>query len=153
MKSVVLILLAAVLSCGFVLPETPAERTAREKLERTWRNSVTEHFDLGALRDFLDRQIHAVAVVDGVDVQKSKIEAEWKFSDYGCGLHCGNWEFWTDDFKSGAFRLSWMYEEKKRDDGTTLEKSVMFICRRVSRSAFVLVRAERHEDENVILIP
>ena len=100
MSRLILAILAGVLLCGFALPETPAERTIREKEARVWRKSITKAYDLKALHAFLEKRIHAITIVDGLELAFSKIQEKWKFDELYPGLSCGNWNFSTKVVKS-----------------------------------------------------
>ena len=151
MKHLLVILLAAV-SLGFMI-DTPESIREREKENRAWKKGITKAYDLKALHAFLEAQIRVLAVVDGVDLRHFKIDEQWKFDENYSGLTCGNWNFWTKDVKSPEFTLLWNYEERKKDDGTVIQKSIELFCQRKSKATFVLDSAKRAEEECVILSP
>jgi len=146
MRGILIVLLAA-LSLGFYV-ESPDAARQRKHEEKTWRREVTRAYNLKALHLFLDKQLHALIQVDGVALAKSSVAPKWKFE--GMSLVCGSWSF-SADVKTGEFSLSWLYEEVKREDGSSLIRSVVLRCRRISNETFELIRASREEDEVIIL--
>jgi hypothetical protein len=151
MHRVLPIILLALLSCAFALPETPAERADRVKEERAWKKLFVETYDLDSLHVFLKSQIAAIPLVEGVDLRKSKIERKWWFG--GLGVSCGDWSFSAKSISSPEFNLSWTYEEIRRNDDTILQRSVTFACLRESKSVFRMISVCRSDRENVIIQP
>lgn len=147
-------LLIVILSCfsfGFHI-ETPESLRAHEKEVRVWKKQIKKTYDLKALHTFLIDQIKTHPNVDGIDLSKAKVEAQWTI---GQGtLSCGNWTFVTPNPKSPEFTIYWAYEDKKHADGYGgISKSVNFVGRRNSKALFELVTATHTEDEYIILSP
>jgi hypothetical protein len=146
MRGILIVFLAA-LSLGFYV-ESPDATRQRKREEKTWRRDIGRAYDMEALHRFFETQLQALAEVDGVAFSKSSVDRKWKFE--GTSLVCGSWSF-RADVKTAEFSISWVYDEAKRDDGSSLIRSVVLRCRRTSRKTFELIRASREEDEIIIL--
>ena len=111
MKRLILLLMAAFLSCGFALPETPEQRQAREKDEHEWAESVSSRYDLESLSAFLQQTIAEKKSWNGVDLTKPRIEGKWQID--GRGMTSGEWSFSAPEPKKENFSLSFIYDDGK----------------------------------------
>ena len=111
MKRFLTILLAAVLSCGFLV-QTPTEWKEIERRAREWKKTVSARYDLGALTEFLKSTVSERKTWDDVDLTRPKIGTKWKFGG-GC-MFSGEWSFTTEDPNKDEFTLQFSHPEKKR---------------------------------------
>lgn len=111
MKRFLPILLAAVLSCGFLV-QTPAERKEIEHRSREWKKTVSARYDLGALTAFLKSAVSSRKTWDGVDLTRPKIGGKWEFG--GCCMNSGEWSFTAEDPYKDEFMLQFSHSEGKR---------------------------------------
>ena len=139
-KRLLSVILAAILTCGFALPETPAQRKAREKEEHAWAKVVFERYDISALLEFLRQTVSETKSWQGVDLTKPRIEGSWKFA--GRGMISGDWSFWMHDPTKDEFTLSFIYDDGKR--------LLVIDCRRDDKARFRV--AELRSDELTVLL-
>ena len=140
MKRIALILIAAVLSCGFLI-DTPAAREEQERLHREWAKIVSTRYDLVALTSFLKKTVKEKKSWKGVDLTKPTIGAWWRMGR--SVMTSGDWEFSARDPKKNEFTLSFIYEDGKRE--LTIQ------CVREENRSFRVL--DISSDEVVVLTP
>ena len=138
MKRIVLILIAAVLSCGFLI-ETPEGQAEQERLHREWAKTAPTRYDFLALTGFIKKTVEEKRSWQGVDLTKPKIGAEWKVG--GSMMTSGDWAFIARDLKKSEFTLSFTYENGKRE--------LTMHCVRDGKKSFHVVHIS--SDEVVVL--
>ena len=146
-----LIALLAFLACGFIIevPETPEQKSQRLKQESAWQTDLKARFDLKALRDFLASEIEARRSYEGANLEKTPLASEWIVA--GTGVNCGEWHFSISDPKQDDFRFEWIYETSRQKDGSLLQKTIIFECKRIDRRTFRVTKIHRQEDELIEL--
>jgi hypothetical protein len=144
------VLLLALLSLGFIV-ETPEGRREVERQHKTWRKQFKRAYDLTALQAFLVEQVKATGEIEGVDLSKSRLAAQWSLE--GGVAQCGDWLF-IGKVGDAEFALQWTYADIPHPDHSGgIWKIIQLHCRREAKDRFRQLSVSRSEDEYVILMP
>lgn len=136
MKAMLLIC-AALLTCGFVV-DTTATRREAAKMEKRWQKEARSSFDFRALHRFLERVVSEKKQFEDIDLTQAKLGLRWSFA--GMALKSGDWLF-TFRSKEDEFVFTYTYAEPKY---------LEIKCVRVAKDSFRLV--EIRKDEWIILM-